>query len=437
MKSILIKISAFLLATVMVSCETNFVNPNSPTDEQILNTREGLFALSVGLIQLYSTDGLRFALESPAITTREVAANITLVQYLELEDGGTELDNANRHLSELWATMMRINQICTSIINSVDGISLETSTANSIKANAMFFKALAIGNLSQNFEQVIVNPSVNNDAQFVTQAAGYAEAINLLESAASILGSGGVASDFDSGVLLGNIDLPNSIQAYLARYNLFAGNYTSAITAAQNVDITATSTFNYDSQNQNPIFGNGAYNVLPRDNFGTSTDFAADGRLAFHVTSSDAQNPNGLDVEDFNGNGFFGASTSPIPVYLPGEIQLIIAEANVRQSSPDLTAAVTAIDAVRTKTDDIYDLNANLAAYSGDVTVEALLNEIYANRRAELFLTGTSLEDSRRFGIAAPSGTSRIYDEPRNRNFYPYPQRERSNNTNTPSDPSI
>jgi len=438
MKSILIKINALILMIFMVSCETDFVNPNSPTDEQILTTRAGLFTLSTGVVQLYSTDGLRFVLETPAVTTREVAANITLVQYLELEDGGSILLNTNTHLSELWAVMLRVNQMCTSSIDNVGSVSLETGTANSVMANAMFFKALSIGNLAQNFEQVVITPSVANDAGFVSRLDAFAEAVSLLEQAASLLGTSGVSQDFDDAVLLGNIDLPNSIQAYIARYSLFAGNYADAISAAQQVDQSATSTFNYDgTQNNNPIWANGAFNVLPRDNFGVTADFTGDGRLAFHTASEDGENPNGLEIENFQSTGFFGSSTAAIPVYVPGEMQLIIAESLVRQSSQDLAGAIATIDMVRTKSDDIYGLNAGLTAYAGASTEAAVLDEIYANRRAELFLSGVSLEDSRRFGIASPSGNAQVYTEPRNRNFYPYPQRERSNNPNTPTDPSI
>jgi len=85
----------------------------------------------------------------------------------------------------------------------------------------------------------------------------------------------------------------------------------------------------------------------------------------------------------------------------------------------------------------VFGVNANVAAYAGDTTVDALLDEVYKNRRAELFLTGCSLEDSRRFGRPQPSPTVQNFDEERNRNFYPYPNTERDNNTNTPADPSI
>jgi len=118
-------------------------------------------------------------------------------------------------------------------------------------------------------------------------------------------------------------------------------------------------------------------------------------------------------------------------------MQLIIAEANLRKSSPNTTAATTAINEVLTDNDDAFDINANQPAYSGSTTVDSLLNEVYRNRRAELFLTGMSLEDSRRFGRPEPSGNSKVYTEERNRNFYPYPNTERNSNPNTPADPSI
>ena len=118
-------------------------------------------------------------------------------------------------------------------------------------------------------------------------------------------------------------------------------------------------------------------------------------------------------------------------------MNLIIAEANLRKSSPDIPAATVAINEVLTDTDDPFGINANLTAYDGDSTVDALLTEVYRNRRAELFLTGLSLEDSRRFNRPEPSGASMNFEEERNRNFYPYPDTERNSNPNTPNDPSL
>ena len=148
----------------------------------------------------------------------------------------------------------------------------------------------------------------------------------------------------------------------------------------------------------------------------------------------DETNQNGLPIEDLA--GFYNVNTGSIPLYIPDEINLIIAEANVRKANPDFEAATAALDEVLTDADDPFGINANVEPYEGPLTTEALLSEIYKNRRAELFLMGSSLEDSRRFDRPEPSGNSMIYTEERNRNFYPYPDLERNSNPNTPDDPN-
>ncbi len=430
------KYITLILLVIMGACDTEFVNPNNPTEEQILSSREGLFGLAVGLRQIYSTDGLRFSLEAPAVTTREAAAFITLVQYVELENGAGDLLNTNAHVAGLWGNMLQIMAMSEKIIIAADNVPLEAGTSSGLKATAKFFKAISIGALSQNFEQVVINTSTDNAAEFVPRAQGYQEAIDLLTSARSDLSANGLSDEFIAASILGGIDLSNSIEAYLARYQLFNGDYDAAINSASNVDVSVRSEFIYDNINPNPIFGTGANNIKPRDDFGFMT-FAGDGRIDFYLSPSDEENANGLDVEDFNAVSFFGNANASIPVYLPGEMQLIIAEANVRKSSQNLAAAIAALDVIRTKNDDIYGVNANLTAYAGPVTTDDLLLEIYQNRRAELFLTGVSLEDSRRFDRPQPTNAAQTFSDERNRNFYPYPTQERLNNSSTPPDPAI
>ena len=420
------------------ACETDFPNPNAPTDEQVLNTREGLLALSVGIKQLYSTSGLRFIIETPAITTREGGITTTFQNMIELEDGASDLPNFNSNTSGLWSTLMRVMVMSDDLIENAQTVDLDNATRNAMTAYGHLFKAMCIGALAQNYEQVIVQPSPNNDAQFVSRQDAYAEAIRLLDQASGI--SSNPPASFASTALQG-LDLENTINAYLARYNLFAGNYDAAISAANQVDRSVVSIFQYDILNPNPIWArviqNNAPNFKPRDNFGLPESFvfdANDGRLSFYLIPLDGNNQNGLPIEDIK--GFFQTDTEPIPTYLPGEMDLIIAEAEARKGS-NLDAAVAALDAVLTKTDDPFGVNAGLSAYSGERTANAILLEIFKNRRAELFLTGVSLEDSRRFGRPQPSPTPMTFTDERNRNFYPYPLRERSNNPNTPADPSI
>ena len=428
---------------MMISCETDFDNPNAATAEQTFTSREGILAASVGLQQLYSTTALRWIVETPAITTREGGITTTFQNMIELEDGGSNLPNFNSNVQGLWSTMLRVVKIAEDIEANAPNVDLEAGTQSGLIAHAKLFKAMAIGALSQNFEQVVVQTNDDNAAEFVTRQQGYETAINLLNEAKNALAMASVSNEFTDAVTLGNIDLTNAINTYLARYNLFSGNYDAAITAADEVDLASTSTFVYDSQNLNPIwsrvFLNDAPNFKARDNFGLPADEftfdPADGRLSFYLVPLEETNQNGLPIEDLA--GFFNVNTGSIPLYIPDEINLILAEANLRKSNPDVAAATTALNEVLTDTDDPFGINADVAPYAGVASVDALLTEIYRNRRAELFLSGLSLEDSRRFDRPEPSGQSMIYTEERNRNFYPYPDTERNSNPNTPADPSI
>lgn len=431
------------LLMVFSACETEFDNPNAPTDEQTFATKEGIFAASVGVQQMYTTTGLRNIIEATALTTREAAATSTFANVTELESGGSTLPNDNVNIEGFWAKMLQIIRVTTEIENSVDNVELDPGTKSGLLAFAKMFKAMSIGLMSQNFEQVIIETTNDVDASFVPRDQGFAEALSLLAEAKSLITANPPSNEFLSSVIASNsIDLNNSIEAYIARFSLFSGDYEGAITAANNVDLNSSSSFLYDEQSQNPIWlrviDASPPRFMPRDNFGLPNEFtfnANDGRKSFYLEPSSELSLNNLPIENIK--GFFTEATMAIPVYIPDEMNLIIAEANIRKNSPDLGAATTALNKVLTDNNDPFGVNANTSAYSGPATADALLKEIYKNRRAELFLSGLSLEDSRRFNRPQPSGNSDVLSEERNRNFYPYPDSERSNNPNTPADPNI
>lgn len=432
----------FLLTTVLAttSCETDFENPNAAASDQVFTSREGILATTIGMQELYSTSGLRYIIETPAVTTREAGITTTFQNMIDLEDGG-DIPNTNSNVVGLWTTMLRVVGIAEDISANATTLDIDAGTQSGLIANAKLYQAMSIGAMAQNYEQVIVVTSEDNPP-FVSRTEGFNTAISLLNEAKSALAANPISAEFEAEVLRGDVDLENTINAMLARFNLYAGNYDAALSAASEVDQTSGSVFTYDSQNLNPIWSrvyqNSAPNFKPRDNFGLPDSFVfedGDGRFDFYLIPLDELNQNQLPIEDLA--GFFNADTGTIPIYLPDEMNLIIAEANLRKSSPDTGAAIAALNLVLTDSDDIFGVNANVSAYAGDTTVDALLDEVYKNRRAELFLTGSSLEDSRRFARPEPTPTVQNFDEERNRNFYPYPNTERDNNTNTPDDPAI
>ncbi|WP_445731642.1 hypothetical protein [Mariniflexile sp.] len=433
----------FILVAMVLfsSCETDFNNPNAATEEQTFSTREGILAATVGMQQLYATSGIRWIVETPAITTREVAVTTTFLNLIELEDGGTNLPNFNSNVQGLWSNMFRIIKIAEDIEANANNVELLPGTKSGLIAYSKLFKAMSIGALAQNYEQVITQTNPNNNGVFVSRQQAFDVAINLLNEAKALLEANPVSNEFTSAIT-NDVKVLNSINAVLARYYLFSGKYEAAISSATNVDLSSASFFSYETLNVNPIYSRvflpNIPNFKPRDNFGLPAEFifdGSDGRLSFYLEPSNELSFNLLPIENLK--GFFNTLDGIIPLYIPDEMNLIIAEANLRKSTPDIVAATLAINEVLTDSDDPFGVNANTDPYSGLSTVNALLNEVYRNRRAELFLTGMSLEDSRRFDRPTPSGATVDLSVERNRNFYPYPETERNNNPNTPQDPPI
>jgi hypothetical protein len=187
------------------------------------------------------------------------------------------------------------------------------------------------------------------------------------------------------------------------------------------------STFNFSTVNLNPIFetATSTNNVYAPSGLamglpsGLQPD-AADKRVPFYISTN-------ASAPIYRVSGFGAASTTPWPVYLPGEMTLIKAEAYARQTAPDLVNALVELNKVVTKTpaSDPFGVGADLPPLAA-LTQAQILDQIYKHRSIELYMSALRLEDMRRF--ARPNSEKR-------RNFLPYPFLERDNNPNTPADP--
>lgn len=426
----------FAVFTLLIaSCKLEQINPNNATDQQVLNNRDGIIALSIGLRQFYSTTGLTNTLVVPAVTSREVKGVATFTNTLELEAGGTALPTANGNLLAYWSAMQREMGMCESVIASAPAVTtLEPGLLSGIMAQAYLFKATSLAQLAMAFPQANLSTSATAPVTFVPRAQVLAEAIRLLDLGISTISATALSTTFTTLVAGADFDLKNTLYAYNARINLMAGNYQKAIDNANLVDLTKRSAFTYTTLSVNPlntIFGI-TKSYRPRANFGLPAGLfeAGDQRLAFYFSAPNAT-VNADAVTTLT--GFSASQTTAIPLYLPDEMRLTRAEAILRLNG-SLTDALALINAVRTQTTgDLFGVNAGLPAYSGAVTNDALLLEVYKQRCAELYLSGLKWEDTRRFNRPAPPADV----SERNRIFYPYPDQERITNPNTPADPAI
>jgi hypothetical protein len=430
-----------VLISTLYACKLDYVNPNGPTDTQVLNSREGMITLSIGMKQFYSTTALEALIVTPGTTARELKGITTFTNILEIEAGGTALPTFNGNVLGVWSRMLRVMGMAEDLIaNAPTSLGGDAATQAGVIAHANLFKAMAIGGLATSFEQLPIQTDKNGQASFVPRLQALAEADRLLDQAAQLIATTPPSAEFNTRVLGSDFSLANVINAYRARYNIMLGKNAEALTAANLVNLTVKSQFAYSAQSPNPVYQQVliARNFATRENFGLPASLVetGDGRLSFYLST-----PNiivgGETLKTIK--GFFDAIDKPIPIYLPDEIKLIKAEAILR-SGGTLSSALTEINAVRTQASgDPFGVNAGLPAYNGTVSMADLLIEVYKQRSAELFLSGLRLEDSRRFGrTAPPSGVNPVpLNFERTRNYYPYPDQERLTNPNTPPDPAI
>jgi len=260
--------------------------------------------------------------------------------------------------------------------------------------------------------------------------------ISLLEEARNEIAATAPSADFNTNILGIGFDLPNTIQAMLARYSLIKGDYDKALAAANAVDLTKSSSVYYNSTTtRNPIYLITIQLVYykPVRSWRLGAE-AGDGRVSYWISPATANSFLGTAVDDFNQ---FKTDNAKYYVYLPGEMMLIKAEAYARKN--DLANALAELNKVRTKTTDAAGIGVKLPAKTSAElpSQQAMLDEIFKQRQYELFITGLLLGDSRRFNKPAANPAVPKAQWSRTRNWLPYPDTERLSNPNTPADPTI
>ena len=247
-----------------------------------------------------------------------------------------------------------------------------------------------------------LDAQVSGANPLIQQKLVYDSVVALLESArADAAGfTGADTTTFRTRVLGVGFSLQNTINAMLARYNLFAGHYQAAIDAANRVNLNVLSTLAFPSPTRNPIFElanpSRTYYAAGLASFVTQAQ-AGDKRPAYWLNTTAASFKGNPDSLLYNVKKQATASDEPYPVYLPDEMKLIKAESYARLG--DLATARDLINQVRTQASSALDepvagLPALTAADLPDVT--AVLRAIAYERRYELYMQGTRLEDMRR-----------------------------------------
>lgn len=419
------RIGMVVLATLAVGgCDLDLTNPNSPPEEVVLTTPDGIIALANGMQGQYAGTGvgtgmvLNLARASGLVTdelgttSRALAADRSLVT-------GTAVDASFGVVTSPFSTAFRVIRSAEELLESAPNVGLSQGTQAGVLATARTFKAMSLGALYLHYPRAPVTATTGSNA-FLPREVVLDSAIALLEQARADLGSVTTAdlADFRARVQGPGYDLGGVINAMLARYYLFDGQYAKAIEAADRVALNRLNVFTYPDPVRNPIWGY-AYSLLY---IGGTQEFVAEALPADMRPSYWLR----TDQATFNGNPTvplrnlrkYDDRNAPFPIFLPDEMRLIKAEAYARLGQ--FAEALPLINAVRTQQSSTLDEPvAGLPAITLDAvnTLEEALNEVAYQRRYELYLQGLRWEDTRRFGPAVAGETPSIQ-------FFPLPQGE-------------
>jgi starch-binding outer membrane protein, SusD/RagB family len=425
------------LAGTAAGCSLDLVNPNAPLEEEVLRDPELILTTAVGLQSQYADNVLIF-IRAPELATDQWGTRpLALAADQSLVRGNP--DPSFGVVSDPFAAAYRIARTAQVLQEAAPRVNLSRGQQIGISVLAKLLKAMALGNLTQQYEMMPASydtvgavPLPNTEVRdTVIALLESARAELLTVSDAELLPFKQRVLDPTAGT---GIDLRNTVDAMLARYYLFDGRYAEAFAAAGRVNRGVMSLLQYPNPGQNPVFQymSALRYVGARKEFFTDAQ-AGDARPAFWANRSPATGTTGLPDSAFDFRVYGGARNDPYPLYLPDEMRLIQAEVYARQGN--LPAAADLINAVRsegrdpisgtctTSTTEPRGCLPPLPATSLD-TPEEVFAQILYERRYELFGQGLRWEDLRRLD---PYTT----EEP-SMDWLPFPQAECDRNPTRP-----
>jgi starch-binding outer membrane protein, SusD/RagB family len=394
-----------ILALGISSCDLDLENPNAPTGDEIVTSRDGIIAVAVGMQGQFAQSIDDWVVTNSLVTDEWGTRSPALISYISLFTG----DNFDESFDVVLQPYARAYQVVNSaniVLEGVQTLTLGVGMEAGLTAVANLFKGMALGFAYQQYERLAVDVSPNGSPT-VPRAEVLDTVVVLLERARAAYNSVTAAdlTEFNSRVLGPGINLPNTIDAMLARYYLFDGRHADAIAAADRVNQNVLSELRYPAPTVNPVrnlaFGLNYVAGLLRG--WARQAQPGDRRVQYWLdttgTTLTANPPDTLlkPMRKYSG------VNEPFPLYLPDEMKLIKAEALTRQGAANYAAAAALVNEVRTDaTAQVDEPTAQLPPLlPTQLDSEAeLLDAIAYERRYELFLQGLRWEDTRRLGTA-------------------------------------
>jgi hypothetical protein len=426
--------SAVLATAVLLgACSLDLQNPNSPTEDQVTTSVDGVIALATGLQGRFATSYFSFAYMAGLVTDEFASTSAALISISDAEQGavpsGTAI--ADNVFNSIYRTIRTANDLLTG--SNALASAIDPGTRSGLRALAFALKGEALGEALQSYQKLPINTFGVTSPTYTTRTEALTYVRALLDSAAAELTATAPSTFFTSSILTPGVNLPNVIQLFRARYARVARDDAGALAAANLVGRSgpsALSTLSFPAPAVNPYAAvtGGPNGIAPRRQWRLSM-LPQDQRFVYFVTPSTTVSGRvGALLDPWSR---YANPQSPLPVYFPDEALLIKAEALANQSQ--LAAAQAVLDSVRTDCTGgrgIDDPKACLPPLGGQQTQSQLLVEIYLQRRYELFGTGQRWEDSRRRNLVRGPAAAPAVPSDGQRCWLPYAVGDRNANPN-------
>lgn len=433
LKAVAARTTAACALLALGACNLDLQNPNSPTEEQVTTSADGVIALATGLQARFATSYHAYAYTAGLVTDEFASVSAALISISDAEQGA--IAPGTGIADNVFNSVYRTVRTADDLLAGADALSaqLEPGTRSGLRALAFALKAEALGEALQSYQKIPIVTLGTTSPEYVPRTQALAYVRGLLDSAQATLAAQAPSTFFNNSILTPGVNLPNIVHLFRARYARMANDQATALSAANAVTRTGTtalSVLTFPAPTVNPYANvtGGTNGIAPRRQYRLSMA-PQDQRFSYFVTpSTTVVGRIGALLDPFNR---YANTQAPLPVYFPDEALLIKAEVLVSQGS--LPAAQAVLDSVRTDCAGgrgLDDPKACLSALIAPLSPAELLTEIYTQRRYELFGTGLRWEDSRRRnlvrgGVAAPSVPADAQ-----RCWLPYAFGDRNANTN-------
>jgi len=424
---------------LLAACSLDLQNPNSPTQEQVTTSVDGVIGLATGLQGRFAQSYGNFGYMAGLVTDEFTATSAALISISDAEQGavpsGTAI--ADNVFNSVYRTVRTADDLLTGAAALADQI--DPGTLSGMRALAYALKAESLGEALQSYQQIPIKTFNVTAPTYVSRSEALPYIRALLDSAVTEITATPPSAFFINSVLTPGVNLPNVIQLFRARYARMANDDATAIAAADLVSRTGPAalsvlTFPAPSVNFYANVTGGTNGIAPRQQYRTSM-LPQDQRYVYFVVPSTALTGRiGSPLDPWNR---YANPQAPLPVYFPDEVLLIKAEALADQDQ--LAPAQAVLDSVRTDCTGgrgIDDPKACLPPLAAQLPKDQLLTEIYTQRKYELLGTGLRWEDSRRRNAIIGPVASPAIPTSGQRCWLPYAVGDRNANPNVPADPS-